>query len=197
MDVNDIKEKIIVIGITALVFLPIRLLVSQYLAEHWLGNLGIATLISIMLIVLIKKDKLGTLGNIFKNQLVKSLWGRSAKIIVLTLVLFTCYFGTTILLIDRGNTLYYDDKEVLFQSISNNEIESLRLSGPQIKDNIFGLPQIQYADYLFSISYAMLNDAMGGMLINLHLILFVEQVELLGLFWFYRKIFRPKQPITA
>lgn len=197
MDVNDIKEKLIVLGITASVFLPIRLLASQYLTEHWLGNLGIATLISVMLIVLIKKDRLGVLGNIFKNQLAKALWGRSAKIIVLTLILFTCYFGTTILLIDRGNTLYYDDKEVLFQSILNNEIESLRLNGPQIKDGIFGLSQIQYTDYLFSISYAMLNDVMGGMLVNLHLILFVEQVELLGLFWFYRKIFRPKQPVIA
>jgi hypothetical protein len=193
MDVNDIKEKLILLGVTASVFLPLRLLAGQYITEHWLGSLGIATLISITLVILVKKGKLGAFGSILKNQMTKALWGRSAKIIVLTLILFTCYFGVSILLIDRGNTLYSVDKEILSHGIASNEFKALRLNGPNISDSgVFGLTQIQYIDYLFSVSYAMLNDLTKGVLANLHLILFMEQIEILVLFWFYRRMFKPQ-----
>ncbi|MEW6043798.1 MAG: hypothetical protein AB1608_06000 [Thermoproteota archaeon] len=193
MDVNDIKEKLVLLGVTASVFLPLRLFVGQYLTEHWLGNLGIATLISVTLVVLVKKGKLGPFGTIFKNQLTKALWGKSAKIIVLTLILFTCYFGISILLIERGNALYYVDKEILSNIVANNEFKAVKLNGPDISESgIFGLTQIQQIDYLFSVSYAMLNDLTGGILVNLHLILFMEQIEMLGLFWFYRRMFKPQ-----
>ncbi|HWP78137.1 MAG: hypothetical protein AB1299_06510 [Thermoproteota archaeon] len=197
MDVNDIKEKLVLLGVTAVVFLPLRLLVGQYLTEHWLGNLGIATLISVTLAILVKKGKLGPFGTIFKNQLTKALWGKSAKIIILTLVLFTCYFGASILLIERGNTLYHIDKEILAHSVANNEFKALSLNGPNISDSgAFGLTQIQYMDYLFSVSFAMLNDLTNGLLVNLHLILFMEQIEILGLFWFYRRVFKPQLVAT-
>ena len=112
-----------------------------------------------------------------------------------------CYFGTTILLVDRGNTAYYDDKELLFQNMDDGNFKTgsfARLNGPQIYDaRIIGLVQLQYLEYLFSISYAILNDVSGGWLVNLHLILFVEQIEILGLLWLYRKAFRPKQLIQT
>jgi hypothetical protein len=201
MDTTDLKEKLALVGVTAAVFLPLRLIAGQYLTEHWLGNFGIAAMISVALVVLVKKDKLGAFGAIFKNQITKALWGRSAKVIIVTLIVFMCYFGTTVLLADRGNTVYHDDKELLFQSISGKNLEAkpfLKLNGPQIQNaQMFGLVQMQYLEYLFSISYALLNDATHGWLVNLHLILFVEQLEILGLFWFYRKLFRPNQLIRA
>ncbi|WKT57380.1 hypothetical protein QVH35_08230 [Candidatus Nitrosotenuis chungbukensis] len=43
MNFEDLKEKCILVGVSAGIFLPFRLLVSQYFAEHWLGNLGFAT----------------------------------------------------------------------------------------------------------------------------------------------------------
>ena len=201
MDTNDLKEKLILLSVTAAVFLPLRLFVSQYVSEHWLGNLGVATLVSVTLIVLVKKDMLGWFGTSFKNQITKTLWGRSAKFIICTLVIFMCYFGTTVLLVDRGNTTYYDDKEILSQNIGGGDFKVgsfARLNGPQIYDDgAIGLVQLQYLEYLFSISYAILNDVSGGWLVNLHLILFVEQIEVLGLLWFYRRSFRPKQLIQT
>lgn len=193
MDTNDLKEKLVLLSITAAVFLPLRLLVSQYISDHWLGNLGIATLISVSLIVLVRKNKLGRFGHVFKNQITKALWGRSAKLIIAALVFFMIYFGTTVLLIDRGNTIYLDDKEILSQSITSSNLDRtalLSISGPQIH-SIIGLAQLQYLEYLFSVSYAILNDTTNGWLVNLHLILFMEQVEVLGLFWFYKRMFKP------
>jgi hypothetical protein len=193
MDINDLKEKLVLLSITTAVFLPLRLLVSQYISDHWLGNLGIATLISVSLIILVRKNKLGRFGHVFKNQITKALWGRSAKLIIATLVFFMIYFGTTVLLIDRGNTIYLDDKEILSQSIASRNLDRatlLSISGPQIH-SIGGLAQLQYLEYLFSVSYAILNDTTNGWLVNLHLILFIEQVEVLGLFWVYKRMFKP------
>lgn len=199
MDINDFKEKLVLLSITAAVFLPLRLFVSQYISDHWLGNLGIATLISVSMIVLVKKNKLGRFGCVFKNQITKALWGKSAKLIIAALVFFMLYFGTTVLLIDRGNTIYLDDKEILSQSIASRNLDKsalLSINGPQIH-NVIGLAQLQYLEYLFSISYAILNDTTNGWLVNLHLILFVEQVEVLGLFWFYKRMFKAIPPNTA
>ncbi|CAE6500661.1 hypothetical protein [Candidatus Nitrosotenuis uzonensis] len=194
LDISDLKEKMILLGITAVVFLPLRLLASHYLFDHWLGNLGIATLISVTLIILIKKEKLGRLGIIFKKQITKTLWSKSAKIIVCTLVIFMVYFGTTILLVDRGNTIYYEDKLILSDAIAQKDVDRVvleGLSGPAIAHEVPLLAYFHYMEYIFSISYAMLNDATGGWLVNLHLIMFMEQVEILGLLWFFKRYFRP------
>ena len=89
----------------------------------------------------------------------------------------------------------YTDKAILAKKISGEVAthESFRLSGPQ-GDDIAGISQIRYLEYVFSISYAILNDTTGGWLVNLHLIMFMEQVEVLMLLWFFRRYFRPEIP---
>jgi hypothetical protein len=195
MDRNDLKEKLVLIGITSAIFLPLRLFVSQYVSDHWIGSLGIATLISFLLIILIKKERLGTFGLIFKKQITKTLWSKSAKFVIAALVIFMCYFGTAVLLVDRGNTIYQEDKDILFENIGKKSFDTKALAalhGPQ-NYGVAGLVQIQYLEYVFAISYAILNDMTSGWLVNLHLILFMEQTEMLGLLWFYKKMFKPIQ----
>lgn len=193
MDAKDLKEKAIILGFTSAIFLPVRLLVGQFLLDHWLGMLGIASLISVGLVVLVKKDKLGRIGQIFQKQMTKTLWGKSAKWIVLTLVLFSAYFGTTILLVEKANTEYFEDKQIIANGLStqiDGKVIS-KLQGPQVHD-MFGIVQLQNIEYFLAISYAMINDSTGGWLVNLHLIMFVEQIEILGLLWFYRRAFKPQ-----
>jgi hypothetical protein len=194
MNRTDLKEKCILIGVSAGIFLPFRLLASQYLAEHWLGNLGFATSVSLLLLFLTKKNKLGRFGEILKSQIRKAVWGKSSTVIIFVLLGFMVYFGSVIILVNQGNTTYRDDKEALFQDIFGKEHASshLRLNGPGTGGAEFaGFSQIRYTEYVFAISYAILNDLSGDWLANIHLILFMEQVEMVGLFWIYRKMFRP------
>jgi hypothetical protein len=193
MDRTDLKEKAIILGFTSAIFLPVRLLVGQFLLDHWLGMLGVASAVSIALIVLVKKEKLGKVGIMFKNQMTKTLWGRSAKWIVLTLAVFCVYFGTTILLVEKGNTEYFEDKQVIAENFATklDKDDISRLRGPQTSD-IIGVTQFQYLEYFLAISYALINDTTNGWLVNLHLIMFVEQIEILGLLWFYRRAFKPQ-----
>lgn len=194
MNTNDLKEKCILVGVSAGIFLPFRLLASQYLAEHWLGNLGFATAVSLLLLFLTKKNKLGRFGEILKNQIRKAVWGKSSGVIIFLLLGFMIYFGSVIMLVNHGNTVYRDDKEALFQNIFSKESANshLKLNGPGTNSAEFaGFSQIRYTEYVFAISYAILNDLTGDWLASVHLILFMEQVEMVGLFWVYRKMFRP------
>jgi len=194
MNTADLKEKCILIGVSAGIFLPFRLLASQYLAEHWLGNLGFATSVSLLLLFLTKKNKLGRFGEILKNQIRKTLWGKSSGLIIFLLLGFMIYFGSVIVLVNQGNTTYRADKEALFQDIFNNESSKthIKLNGPGTNSAEFvGFSQIRYAEYVFAISYSILNDLTGDWLVSVHLILFMEQVEMVGLFWLYRKMFGP------
>lgn len=194
MNTNDLKEKLVLIGVSAGIFLPFRLLASQYMAEHWLGNLGFATAVSLLLLFLTKKNKLGRFGEILKNQIRKAVWGRSSTVIIFLLVGFMVYFGSVIVLVNQGNTAYHDDKEALFHSIFDKESahSHIRLNGPGASGGeSAGVSQMKYTEYVFAVSYAILNDMTGGWLVNVHLVLFMEQVEMVGLFWLYRKMFRP------
>lgn len=194
MNLGDLKEKCILVGVSAGIFLPFRLLAGQYFAEHWLGNLGFATTVSLLMLYFAKKNKLGRFGEILKNQARKAVWGKSARLIIFLLLGFMVYFGAVIVLVNQGNTVYQEDKEALFQNMFNDESprSQLKLNGPGMDDGEFaGFAQIRYVAYVFSLSFAILNDLTGDWLASVHLILFMEQVEMFGLFWVYRKMFRP------
>jgi len=192
MNREDLKEKCILAGVSAGIFLPFRLLASQYLAEHWLGNLGFATSVSLLLLFLTKRNKLGRFGEILKNQIGKTVHGRASGVIIFLLLGFMVYFGSVVILVNQGNTIYRHDKEALFQDMFGKEPgHHLRLDGPTDGWEFAGLSQLRYAEYVFAISYSILNDMSGDWLAGIHMILFIEQVEMVGLFWLYRKMFRP------
>jgi len=192
MNRADLKEKAVILGFTSTIFLPVRLVAGQFLLDHWLGMLGVASAISILLMVLVKKEKLGKIGAMFQRQMTKTLWGKSIRWIVLMLVVFSAYFGTTILLVEKGNTTYLADKQIIAQNFASMDRSVVsQLEGPQTH-NTEGIAQIQFLEYFLAISYAMINDATNGWLVNMHWIMFIEQIEVLGLLWFYRRAFRPQ-----
>jgi len=197
MDRTDLKEKAVILGFTSAIFLPVRLLVGQFLLSHWIGMFGVASLISIVLVILVKNNKLGRIGQIFKKQMTKTLWGKSAKWLVLTLVLFSAYFGTTILLVEKANIEYFADKQIISENFASklNQNTISRLHGPQTL-NVPIISHLQHLEYFLAISYAMINDTTGGWLVNLHMIMLIEQIEILGLLWFYRRVFKP-QSVSA
>ena len=122
MDIQDIKEKLLLLGITAGLFLPIRMIFMTYVTEHWLGSFGLVTVFGLSFIYLIKKNKLGRVGRIFERQMTKTIGGKTGKYIIAFTIVFLIYFGTSIFLMDRGNSVYYDDKEILFLVFQNLQL---------------------------------------------------------------------------
>ncbi len=201
MEKNDLKEKLIILGITTGIFLPIRIVFASYVSDHWLGSLGFVSAIGLVFVYLIKKQKLGWFGKIFEKQMRKTLGGKTGKYVIIFSIVFLLYFGASLYFMDKGNTVYFNDKEVFYNAIISNEDLSLKdvplekLNGPSL---LFGLNELFFLsniDYALSIAFSMMNDSTGGWLSHLVVVIFVEQLEILGLIYFLRRTYRQKTQI--
>ena len=199
MEKNDLKEKMIVIGATMGLFLPVRLFLSTQISDDWIGSLGIMSAIAIVFVVLIKRKKLGWFGVIFEKQMRKTVGGKTGKYLIGFALFFLVYFGATLMFIDRGNTIYEEDAQIFYLAIMEkgglnmNDLSTYELLGPQLANHrdSQSFNMISSIDYMFSISYAVMNDMSNGWLEHLLLIMSVEQIELIGLLIFYRNLFKP------
>ena len=197
MDRNDLKEKLIILSITTGIFLPIRVLFTAYVSENWLGSLGIVSVFGLLFVFLIKQNKLGWFGKMFEKQMKKTIGGKTGKYIIAISVLFLIYFGTSLYFIDKGNTVYFEDKEIFSSVMSSNDfsIEDIpveKLDGPQPLLNIIDVQWIINFDYAISIAYAIMDDTTDGWLSHFIVVVFVEQLEMIGLLCFYRNTFKDK-----
>jgi preprotein translocase subunit SecG len=199
MEKNDIKEKLIVLGVTVGLFFPIRIFFSSYVSDYWLGSLGIMSVLAILLVVLIKRRKLGEFGKIFERQMQKTVGGKTGKYLIGFVIFFLVYFGATLFFIDRGNNVYFEDKEIFFYAIMEeggyniNDLSSYGLMGPHLatQNSLKNFNLFSSLDYMFSIAYAVMNDMSEGWLEHIVIVMFVEQIELIGLLVLYRNIFKP------
>ena len=196
MDRKDLKEKLIILSITTGIFLPLRVFFSAYVYDHWLGSLGIVSAIGILFVVLIKKNKLGKLGQMFERQMKKTIGGKTGKYVIGFSILFLVYFGGSLYFIDRGDTVYFHDKEIFYSLISSGEeinaenIPVGELNGPELFLGADNLMWIASLDYGLSIAYAVMDEATDGWLSHIIVVIFVEQLEVLGLLYFYRRTYR-------
>jgi len=75
-------------------------------------------------------------------------------------------------------------------SIEDMPVE--KLNGPQPLPNIVDIQWITNFDYAISIAYAIMDDTTDGWLGHFIVVIFVEQLEMIGLLCFYRNTFRQK-----
>ncbi len=186
------------------IFLPVRMVFYAYFSTHWIGSLGLVSSLMFVLIFLAHKKKLGRFGTLFLNQLTKTIKGKSGKIaIVISLVLIT-YFASTLVWIERGNTIYSNEKHLVSQIIfSNYDANKMnpndinKIMGIKQGNAVIDVSNVNYADQIISMTYAIMNDMMGGWMVNLDMILLVEQFEFLGFIILYRKVYNPSKILLA
>lgn len=139
------------------------------------------------------KNKLGRFGNIFVDQMTKTMKGRSGKIVICFSLLLITYLGSTLVWIERGDTTYFDEKQIVSQlvfshsDLSPSQVQDMNKILQVHKNDVFFV--FSRFDQIVSMTYAIMNDVMGGWLVNLDTILLIEQLEVLGLIFFYRKLY--------
>ena len=189
----DIRNKLIVFAVVTGIFLPVRMVFYSYISSHWIGSLGLTSSIMITITFLAHKNKLGRFGNIFVGQITKTMKGKSGKIAICFSLLLIVYLGSTLVWIERGNTTYYDEKQIVSQLVFSHS--DLNPSQVQDMNKILNMHKndilfvFSRFDQIASMTYAIMNDVMGGWLVNLDTILLIEQFEVLGLVFFYRKLY--------
>lgn len=198
----DLKEKLIVFGVITGIFLPVRMVFYNYFSAHWIGSLGLVSSLMFVLILLAHKRKLGRFGDLFLNQLTKTIKGKSGKVAIVFSLILIAYFGSTLVWIERGNTIYSDEKNLVSQMLflnhspyKMNANDMHKIMNLRPGNTLIDTSNVNYVDQVVSMTYAIMNDMMGGWMLNLDIIILVEQLEFLGFILIYRRMYNPSKTL--
>lgn len=197
MKKKNFLEGIIVFGVVTGILLPVRLVFVAYVSDNWFGSFGLISLISISLIVLTKKQKLGRFGQMFERQLVKLQQGKRGKFVYGQSIFFLIILGGTIFAIEQGNSVYSELKDELIkenQDLSDTQKILEKAEQIEFHEWVYGFVglflAVFYAFPQLSAVFALLNEISNGWVLHFYTVAFVEFLELFGILLTYRIILK-------
>ena len=196
---RGIFESLIVFGIMTGLLLPARLLFVEFVSDDWLGSFGIITAISISVIILAKKNKMGFFGPMLERQIYKFQKGKRGIAVFGESVFLILVLGTMIVAIDQGSSVH---SEYMLQNSPNTPVVT---SPEQVMEMT---QEMTPADWVvgfllapaalltefpkMSAAIASIDQSLDGWLMHFYTVGFVEYLELLGILIFYRVSFKRK-----
>lgn len=109
------------------VLLPARILFVEFVSNNWFGSLGVITAISMLVIVLAKKQKLGFFGSMLERHMYKFQNGKRGIIVFGESVFLLAILGLMIFTIDHGNSIYSEIQTIPLDSDRNYETKVIKL----------------------------------------------------------------------
>jgi len=193
LELRGIFESLFVFGIMTGLLLPARLLFVEYVSDNWFGSFGIISVISISIIILAKKQKLGFFGPMLERQIYKFQKGKRGILILGESVFLLVLLGSTIIAIEQGNSLYSDlklqnNKNIPSESIQAQVIEITKGWTPMDWMNAYLIGSIGFiTDFpAMSAAIASIDETTDGWLLHFYTVGFVEYLELFGILLVYR-----------
>jgi len=190
---NDILETLAVFAVMTGLLLPVRLVFYTYVSTHWFGSFGLVSSISVLMVVLVKKKKLGRFGQMFENQMRKVQRGKRRFLAYGQAALFLLLLGGTIMAIELGNSIYLDVKSQLLERIEGIDnpqkmlAESKKMTPQDWLMGFVGfLLGIFFAYPTIAALLAILNEMYDGWLLHFYTVALVETLEMTGILIFYR-----------
>ena len=190
---KNLLEGLLVFAVITGLLLPVRLLFVTYVSDNWFGSFGIISAISLSLIILTKKEKLGKFGRMFDRQINKLHRGRKAKLVYVQGIIFLTILGGTILAIEFGNSHYLDLKnELLAANDQLNDPSHLISQAENVSAQEFlvSLSALVISFFIafpqVSVILAILNDTFDGWILHFYTVAFVEYLELFGILFIHK-----------
>ena len=202
---RGIFESLIVFGVMTGLLLPARLLFVEYVSDNWLGSFGIISAISILIIILARKKKLGFFGPMFERQMYKFQKGKRGLLVIGESLFLLLVLGSMIFAIDQGNSVYSDLKLQTMANSTSTSSEQILESAKQwdASDWFIAFLMVPVAFLTafpqMSAVIASVDQSLDGWLLHFYTVGFVEYLELFGILIFYKISFRKKlkSPITS
>ena len=197
---RGIFEALIVFGVMTGILLPVRLLFVEYVSDNWFGSLGVISAISIAIIVLAKKKKLGFFGVMFERQLYKFQKGKRGLVIFGESIFLLLVLGGMIFAIEQGNSTFSHLKMEATQNLppaTENPEQILKMTDKiNNQDWLMGFlmtPVTFVTEFpKMSAIIASIDQRLDGWLLHFYTVGFVEYLELFGILVFYRISYRLK-----
>ncbi len=196
---REIIEGLIVFSVMTGILLPVRLFFVTYVSDNWFGSFGLISLVSISIIILTKKQKLGAFGRMFERQLAKLQHGKRAKLAYGQSVFFLLILGGTIFAIEAGNYQYEEIKAQINEDFSEFSDKGLLLEkSKEIKPEewVYGIVGLILAVFFafpqLAAVLSILNDTFDGWILHFYTVGFVEYLELFAILLIHRFTFNHK-----
>jgi hypothetical protein len=195
---EDLKEKLLTIGVFTGIFLPARLLFYNYISDYWLGSFGLITGILLTMMYLAKKNKLGYLGKIVNRQILSFAKGKYGIFAIIILIFYIYLFSLYIYGINNFNPELKDNILTALaaegyedlDSIAEN-VDKLTWIGPGTQlVPLFSLVIIFIPNNLGYVVYSIMNDYTDGWMLHFVTVFLVEELEALGLVIYFRYVHR-------
>ncbi len=188
------KDFFIVALVMTGILLPVRLVFVTYVSDNTWGSLGLISAISVVMIILVKKKKLGWFGRMFENEMTRMTRGKRQLFILCWFSVLAIYFGISMIAIDQGMTIYHDETLRIYDVVMDKYDLDFMDTGSVVNTLepeaiVTGVDD--YADAMLNdfkviaIVQAIMNVASNGFLLHFHSVFFIETVEVLGVFVFY------------
>ena len=179
------------------ILLPARLLFVEFVSDDWLGSFGVISALSLMVIILAKKNKLGFFGPMLERQIFKFQKGKRGILIIAESTILLVILGTMIFTIDQGHTIYAEQKmEHISDSIDQKSHVLESAKSMTSSDWAFGavMAPVGFVTAFpqMSAAIASIDHRMDGWLMHFYTVGFVEYLELLGILIYYKISFRRK-----
>ena len=190
---QNIKEILIVFSVMTGIFLPIRLIFVSYVSDNWFGSFGLISVISILILILTRKQKLGAFGKIFQKQMNRLHSSRFAKFVYFQSIIVLLAFGILIFSIEIGNSFYFEEKQNLLEQTTQISDHGLEFD-PEIEFTIERIAMGMLLSVftfifefpLFAGALAIINDVFDGWILHFYTVAFIEQLEIFGILLFFR-----------
>ena len=182
-----------------LVFLPVRLLFVKYISTDWFGSFGLITVISIIILILARKKKLGWFGTAYLKQLYKANRGKRKYLFYTGLILGTYYFMATVYAINLGQSdqAYQEGisqiKQLLpysnFEDLTKDTQNNLKIEEIPKGLLLFGYIMVMRFD-IFVVLMSYMNDLSGGWILHFSTVFLIEELEIIGLLVLYKFVIK-------
>jgi len=191
---SEIFETIIVFGFLLGILFPIRILFVEYVSDSWFGSLGILTLVYVILIILIRKKKLGRFGNMIAKQLFKIHKGKRRYFVYTNIAISTLFFSMAVYGMETAKDEIYTDKiDVFFNQLPQKDLtnpeeaqnyvstELPKMSPDDIGSAVITIIFLPFTNHeQFIVLWGLIDKITDGWFLNLSIVLFAEQLEVIG-----------------
>ena len=187
---NSRKEALVVMAAMGGILIPLRFLTIALFNDNWIGSLGVITAVTLVIITLAKKRKLGKFGDMLLRQLTHFHSSKRRWVTLGFMAFLVVYASASIYMIHQGNTVYLEDKLNAAEEISgmgiNNYEDVMRQSGQmsiqEHAESAAKLPTLAIKEFrIVAVSMAIVNDMMDNWFLFFATLILVESAEVLGL----------------
>lgn len=205
MNKQDVKEKAIFLSVTLGMFLPARVFFYTYVSTWWVGSFGIMTVILILMLYLVKKEKLGYVGRVWKKQIMKISKGKLGIFTIISLTFSITALSSIVWITDVNRNT--EEMETTIKILREKEgIEGLldlytperlqRMANADL-DSWFEVIETLYKHpQTLGIMYAIIDDMTYGYHQHFNIVFLIEAVESLCFVLYFRYFYGRKKHIS-